>query len=337
LILILRTDAGEEEIAEVVRRLEAEGLRAHVSRGVERTVVGVLGHDTERAYALAALPQVEQAVPVKHPYKLASREFHPDDTLVRVGEHVVFGGQQVVLMAGPCAVESEEQLMAAAESVARAGGTVLRGGAFKPRTSPYSFQGLGLKGLELLDQARRRYGLAIVTEAMDEEGLRAVAEVADMVQIGARNMQNFSLLRACGRIDKPILLKRGLSATIEEWLLAAEYIMAGGNHQVVLCERGIRTYETKTRNTLDLSAVPVIQHLSHLPIVVDPSHGTGSWQYVGPMARAGVAAGADGVIMEIHPNPSEALSDGPQSLNLPMFERLATELKAVAQAIGRYI
>jgi 3-deoxy-7-phosphoheptulonate synthase len=335
MIFVLRADAGEDEVAEVVARVEAEGLSAHVSRGAERTVVGVIGDNTDRAFALAHLPQVEQVVPVKHPYKLASRDFHPDDTQVRVGERAVIGGRQVVLMAGPCAVENEEQLMTTAAAVARSGATVLRGGAYKPRTSPYSFQGLGPDGLGLLDQARREYGLAIVTEAMDEEGLEAVAEVADMVQIGARNMQNFSLLRAAGRLSKPILLKRGMSATIEEWLLAAEYIMAGGNRDVVLCERGIRTFETKTRNTLDLSAVPVVKYLSHLPIVVDPSHATGAWQLVAPMARAGLAAGADGIIVEIHPDPSNALSDGRQSLNLDAWLELAASLGAVAHAVGR--
>jgi 3-deoxy-7-phosphoheptulonate synthase len=335
LILILRSDANEEEVAEVVRRVEAEGLEAHVSRGEERIVVSVIGNDTEPVFALAHLPQVEQVVPVKHPYKLASRDFHPEDSQVRVGPHVVVGGQRVVLMAGPCAVESEEQLMTTAAAVARAGATVLRGGAYKPRTSPYSFQGLGQRGLELLDQARREFGLAIVTEALDEEGLEAVAEVADMVQIGARNMQNFSLLRACGRLRKPILLKRGMSATIDEWLLAAEYILAGGNFQVVLCERGIRTFETRTRNTLDLSAVPVLKYFTHLPVVVDPSHATGAWQLVAPMARAGIAAGADGILVEVHPNPSEALSDGRQSLTLSDFAALARSLGAVAEAVGR--
>jgi 3-deoxy-7-phosphoheptulonate synthase len=336
-ILILRADARDEEVQEVVERLQSEGLTAHVSRGTERTVVGVIGQDVQRAFALAHLPQVEQVVPVQHPYKLASRDFHPDNTLVKVGERTVIGGQQVVLMAGPCAVESEEQLMRTAEAVAKSGATVLRGGVYKPRTSPYSFQGLGREGLELLAEARRRYGLAIVTEAMDEEGLAQVAEVADMIQIGARNMQNFSLLRAVGRLRKPVLLKRGLSATIEEWLLAAEYILAGGNNQVVLCERGIRTYETKTRNTFDLSAVPVVKYLSHLPIIVDPSHATGIWQLVPPMARAGIAAGADGVIVEIHPKPEEALSDGRQSLTLEAWLELAKSLGTVAQAIGRYV
>lgn len=335
MILILRSNVNDEEVREVVQRLEAEGLSAHVSKGVERTVIGVVGDDTEKAFALAALPQVEQAVPVKHAYKLASRDFHPANSEVPVGQRTVIGGARLALMAGPCAVESETQLMAAAAAVARAGGTVLRGGAYKPRTSPYSFQGLGRQGLRLLDQARREFGLAIVTEAMDEDGLERVAEVADMVQIGARNMQNFSLLRACGRAGKPVLLKRGMSATIEDWLLAAEYVLASGNPHVVLCERGIRTFETKTRNTLDLSAVPVVKYLSHLPIIVDPSHATGIWELVPPMARAAVAAGADGVIMEIHPNPSEALSDGRQSLTLPQFEDLARSLGHVAEAVGR--
>jgi 3-deoxy-7-phosphoheptulonate synthase len=336
-ILVLRADAKDDEVAEVVERVQREGLTAHVSRGTERTVIGVIGEDTSRAFALAHLPQVEQVLPVQHPYKLASRDFHPENTQVNVGNRVVLGSGQVVLMAGPCAVESEEQLMTTAEAVARSGARVLRGGAYKPRTSPYSFQGLGPDGLELLDQARRRFDLAIVTEAMDEAGLEAVAEVADMVQIGARNMQNFSLLRAAGRIRKPVLLKRGMSATIEEWLLAAEYIMAGGNHDVVLCERGIRTFETKTRNTLDLSAVPVVKYLSHLPVVVDPSHATGAWQLVAPMARAGVAAGADGIIVEIHPNPEEALSDGRQSLTLEAWGELAQSLGAVATAVGRHL
>jgi 3-deoxy-7-phosphoheptulonate synthase len=334
-ILLLRADVKDEELAEVVRRLEEEGLTAYVSRGVERTIVGVIGHDTEKAFALAHLPQVEQVVPVKHPYKLASRDFHPDDTVVTVGGHTTIGTDRVTLMAGPCAVESEEQLMTTAEAVAKSGARILRGGAYKPRTSPYSFQGLGPDGLYLLDQARSKYGLAIVTEAMDEDGLGAVAEVADMIQIGARNMHNFAFLRKAGQLRKPVLLKRGLSATIEEWLLAAEYILAGGNTQVVLCERGIRTFEPMTRNTLDLSAIPVVQYLSHLPVIVDPSHATGTWQLVPPMARAGVASGADGIIVEIHPDPSKALSDGRQSLTLELYLELARSLGAVAESIGR--
>ncbi len=334
MILILRSDVVPEDVDEVVRRVRDEGLEAYVSRGEARITVGVVGEAVERAFALAALPQVEEVVPVQHPWKLASRDFRREDSIVQVGPAVI-GGPRVVLMAGPCAVESEEQLMTTAEAVARAGGTVLRGGAFKPRTSPYSFQGLGREGLDLLAAARRQYGLAIVTEALDEEGLEMVAEVADMVQIGARNMHNFALLRACGRLRKPILLKRGMSATIDEWLLAAEYVLAGGNSDVVLCERGIRTFETKTRNTLDLSSVPVLKYYTHLPVVVDPSHATGTWQLVAPMARAGVASGADGVLIEIHPNPSEALSDGRQSLTVSDFAQLAPTLDAVARALGR--
>jgi 3-deoxy-7-phosphoheptulonate synthase len=273
----------------------------------------------------------------KTPYRLASREGHPADTVITLRPGVELGGRRVLLMAGPCAVESENQLMAAAEATARAGGRVLRGGAFKPRTSPYSFQGLGEEGLRLLELARRRFGLAIVTEAMDDDGLERVAEVADMIQIGARNMQNYSLLRAAGRTRKPVLLKRGMWATLEEWLLAAEYVLAGGNHQVALCERGIRTFARETRNTLDLSCVPLMKTLTHLPVVVDPSHATGARSLVAPMARAAVAAGADGVLVEIHPDPESAWSDGAQSLSLPQFQELSASLPLVARALGRHV
>lgn len=284
--------------------------------------------------AATAVVEVRDA---RVPFHLASREAHPDDTVIALRPGAELGGRRVLLMAGPCAVESEAQLMAAAEATVRAGGRVLRGGAFKPRTSPYSFQGLGPEGLRLLDLARRRFGLAIVTEAMDEDGLARVAEVADMVQIGARNMQNYSLLRAAGRLQKPVLLKRGLAATLEEWLLAAEYVLAGGNPNVALCERGIRTFARETRNTLDLSCVPLVKTLSHLPVVVDPSHATGTWPLVAPMARAAVAAGADGVLVEIHPEPGQALSDGPQSLSLPQFAELAATLPLIARAVGRHV
>ncbi|PSR24857.1 MAG: 3-deoxy-7-phosphoheptulonate synthase [Sulfobacillus benefaciens] len=272
----------------------------------------------------------------RRPYKLVSREFHPDDSIIRVGS-VEFGGPRVVVIAGPCAVESQTQLLQVASSVHEVGGLVLRGGAYKPRTSPYSFQGLGMEGLRILHQARQQLGLMVVTEAVDQESLQLVAEWADMVQIGARNMQNFSLLKAVGSTKKPVLLKRGVAATIDEWLMAAEYIAAHGNPHIVLCERGIRTYEGKTRNTLDLSAIPVVKQLSHLPIIVDPSHATGHWSWVAPMARAGIAAGADGLIVEVHPNPQEALSDGPQSLTLPHFRELIESLKAVAHAVGRQV
>jgi 3-deoxy-7-phosphoheptulonate synthase len=271
------------------------------------------------------------------PYPLASRERHPADTVIPLLPGVALGGPRVLVMAGPCAVESEAQLMAAAEATVRGGGTVLRGGAFKPRTSPYSFQGLGDEGLRLLNLAREEFGLAIVTEALDLDGLQRVADVADMIQIGARNMQNYSLLRAAGRQQRPVLLKRGMSATLEEWLLAAEYILAEGNARVALCERGIRTFEHETRNTLDLASVPLLKSLSHLPVVVDPSHATGSRPLVAPMARAAVAAGADGLLIEIHPEPAAAWSDGPESLSLPEWAALADSLPILAQAVGRHV
>ncbi len=298
--------------------------------GAEAAALGPRGPG---AHAPAVVAVREAPVP----FRLASRDAHRENTVITLRPGVELGGGRLLLMGGPCAVESEAQLMAAAEATARAGGRVLRGGAFKPRTSPYSFQGLGQEGLRLLDRARRRFGLAIVTEALDEDGLARVAEVADMVQIGARNMQNYSLLRAAGRIRKPVLLKRGLSATLEEWLLAAEYVLAGGNGDVALCERGIRTFARETRNTLDLSSVPLVKALSHLPVVVDPSHATGAWPLVAPMARAAVAAGADGVLVEIHPDPSQALSDGPQSLSLPQFAELAAALPLIARAVGRHV
>lgn len=271
---------------------------------------------------------------VRKPYRLVSRDFHPEDSVIRIGDTAV-GGNKVVVMSGPCSVESREQVLASAEFMARLGVPVLRGGAFKPRTSPYSFQGMGVEGLELLAEARERYGVLIVTEAVDKESLDEVAKWADIVQIGARNMQNFALLKAVGQSGKPVLLKRGMAATIDEWLMAAEYVAANGNPNIILCERGIRTYETKTRNTLDISAVPVVKQMSHLPVVIDPSHAAGQWQWVAPLARAGIAAGADGLIIETHPNPAEALSDGPQSLNFPHLEQLMGEIGRVARAVGR--
>ncbi|MCR4440834.1 MAG: 3-deoxy-7-phosphoheptulonate synthase [Peptococcaceae bacterium] len=276
---------------------------------------------------------MEKAV-IQDSFKLASRKFKPEDTVVRVGETTI-GGPEITVMAGPCAVESAEQLLDCARVVKEAGAQILRGGAYKPRSSPYSFQGLEKKGLEYLAQAREKTGLPIVTEVMDTESAGLVAQYADILQIGARNMQNFSLLRQVASFGKPVLLKRGLSATIEEWVLAAEYILAAGNHQVILCERGIRTFETYTRFTLDLSAVPVLKHLTHLPVVVDPSHGTGKWRWVQPMARAAVAGGADGLLIEVHPNPSEALCDGPQSLNPEKLQQLMAGLVPVARAVGR--
>lgn len=280
-----------------------------------------------------AEPMVSSA---RKPYRLVSRDFHPDNSVVRVG-NVAFGGDKVIVMSGPCAVESREQVMTSAEFMQRVGVPVMRGGAYKPRTSPYSFQGMGVEGLEMLAEARERFGVLIVTEAVDHESLARVAQWADIVQIGARNMQNFELLKAVGQINKPVLLKRGLAATIDEWLMAAEYVAAHGNLNIVLCERGIRTYETKTRNTLDISAVPVVKQLSHLPVVIDPSHAAGQWQWVEPLALAGIAAGADGLIIETHPNPAEALSDGPQSLNFRHFEELMEKIGRVARALGREV
>jgi 3-deoxy-7-phosphoheptulonate synthase len=285
-------------------------------------------------YWVESMKTLEPAVPVRRPYKLVSREFHPEDSIVSAGG-VQFGGQRVIVMAGPCAVENREQVMAAGAFMKELGVPVMRGGAYKPRTSPYSFQGLGVDGLKLLAEARERYGLLIVTEAVDHASLAHVAQWADIVQIGARNMQNFELLKAVGQIGKPVLLKRGLAATIDEWLMAAEYVAAHGNMNIILCERGIRTYETKTRNTLDISAIPVVKQLSHLPVVIDPSHAAGQWQWVAPLARAAVAAGADGLIIEAHPNPAEALSDGPQSLNFPHLEELVRSLAKIAESVGR--
>lgn len=336
MVVVMRKQATGEDIDRVKETLEQEGFRVHISQGVEQTVIGAIGEANEEMDRVKNLQAVEQVLPIRKPYKLVSRDFHPEDSVVRVG-NAAFGSNRVIVIAGPCAVESHDQVMTAADAVQALGLSMLRGGAFKPRTSPYSFQGLGVEGLKILAAARERYGLMVVTEAVDRASLEEVAEWADMIQIGARNMQNFELLKAAGHAKKPVLLKRGLSATIDEWLMAAEYIAANGNDQIVLCERGIRTYETKTRNTLDLSAVPVVKQLSHLPIVVDPSHSTGQWNLVAPMARAAVAAGADGLIIEAHPNPQEALSDGPQSLTLPHLQDLVASLSLVAQAIGRTV
>lgn len=335
MIIIMEPGATPEEQQRVMARLEREGFKVHLSRGVERVVIGAIGDKTRlKAETLAAMPGVEKVVPVLHPYKLAGRDFHPEDTIVPVGD-LLIGGDQIQIIAGPCAVESREQLLETAMAVKDAGATMLRGGAFKPRSSPYTFQGLALKGLEYLAEAREVTGLPVVTEITDSSLIKEMAAAADVLQIGSRNMQNFALLQAVGRVQKPVLLKRGLSATIEEWLLAAEYILAEGNDKVILCERGIRTFETYTRNTLDLSAVPAIKHLSHLPILVDPSHGTGRRNMITPMARAALAAGADGLLIEVHPNPQEALSDGPQSLTPREFARMMEEIRSIITAVGR--
>jgi len=337
MVIIMRHQATAEDIAGVIQHIESLGFRAHVSRGEERTIIGVIGD--ERPIDLAhfeVLPGVERAVRILHPFKLASRDFHPDGSVVRING-IVIGGQKVVVMAGPCAVESRQQLRETAAAVKAAGAHILRGGAFKPRTSPYSFQGLGLKGLELLREARNAFNLPVVTEVMSPQDVPLIAQYADILQVGARNMQNFALLSAVGTLQKPVLLKRGMMSTVEELLMAAEYILSHGNSQVMLCERGIRTFEPSTRNTFDINAIPVLKSLTHLPVIADPSHGTGKWELVTPVARAAVAAGADGLIVEVHPNPAQALSDGAQSLKPDRFAAMMADVRRVAQAIGRTV
>src|SRR5213594_1637076 len=336
MIIVLKSGASDAEVEDVCHRITAMGYSPHTIRGALRTVIGAVGDDRgkDALRSLESLECVESVTPILKPYKLASREVRDEPTEVRVGD-VTIGGTQIVVMAGPCAIESRLQLLDAAEKVKAAGARVLRGGAFKPRTSPYAFQGLEDEGLKLLAEAKRETGLPIVTEVMEPDKVELVAEYADILQVGARNVQNFSLLRRVGEAGKPVLLKRGMATTIKEFLLSAEYILAGGNPNVILCERGIRTFETATRFTLDLNAIPVIKKLSHLPVVVDPSHGTGHWEYVAPMAKAGLACGADGLIIEVHHKPAEALSDGPQSLKPEKFVRLMGELRVLAEALGR--
>ncbi len=335
MIIVMRKNAGEECIRRVCQVVEEAGLRVHISQGEEVVIVGVIGDRRKlNGKPIEVMEGVEKVVFITDPYKLASRLFNPVTTIVRVGD-VEIGGEQFVLMAGPCAVESKEQLFEIAGFMKRLGVRILRGGAFKPRTSPYSFQGLGEEGLKILAEAREKFGLLIVTEVMSPEHVKIVSQYADILQIGTRNMQNFELLKAVGRCEKPVLLKRGLAATIDEWLAAADYIMNEGNFQVILCERGIRTFEQKTRNTLDLSAVAVVKQLSHLPVIVDPSHGTGISKLVPPMSRAALAAGADGLLIEVHSNPEKALSDGPQSLNFEQFEKLFEELRKIAPVVGK--
>ncbi len=335
MIVVMNPEASEKDIKMVTEKLKSMGFGVHLSQGVRRTIIGAIG-DREKALSsgLEAMHCVEKIVPITKPFKLVSREFKRENSVYDIGG-VQVGGDELVVMAGPCAVESREQLLQAARQVAGSGAKFLRGGAFKPRTSPYSFQGLEEEGLKMLAEAREETGLKIVTEVMNQHTVDMVAAYADILQVGARSMQNFYLLREIGRLNKPVLLKRGLSATIEEWLMAAEYIMSEGNYRVILCERGIRTFETYTRNTLDLSCVPVIKRLSHLPVLVDPSHGTGSWHWVPAMSRAALAAGADGLLVEVHPNPAEALSDGPQSLNPENFTNLMASLRSLAPALGR--
>jgi 3-deoxy-7-phosphoheptulonate synthase len=336
MIIVLKSGATDIEVEDVCHRITAMGYSPHTIRGALRTVIGAVGDDRgkDALRSLESLECVESVTPILKPYKLASREVREAPTEVRVGG-VTIGGRSIVVMAGPCSVESRGQLLETAEQVRAAGAHVLRGGAFKPRTSPYAFQGLEDDGLKLLAEAKRETGLPVVTEVMEPDKVELVAEHADILQVGARNVQNFPLLRRVGDAGKPVLLKRGMSTSIQEWLLSAEYVLARGNPNVILCERGIRTFETTTRFTLDLNAVPVVKKLSHLPVVVDPSHGTGHWEYVEAMALAGVAAGADGLIIEVHPRPEEALSDGPQSLKPTRFAALMNRVRRVAEAVDR--
>ena len=334
MIVVMGAEATLEQINEVKQRIENhEGLRAQVVHGTERRIVGALGTiPPDLKDEMELLPGVMEVVRISKPYKLASREFHPDNTVVQVGDALI-GGPEPVIMAGPCSVEDEEQMVATARAVKAAGAKILRGGAFKPRTSPYSFRGMGIEGLQLLNIAKQETGLPIITEVMTPGDVDTVAQYSDILQIGARNMQNYNLLDAVGETDKPVMVKRGLAATYEEWLLAAEYVLAGGNHQVMLCERGVRTFESLTRFTLDVAAIPVIKRLSHLPIIGDPSHSTGKWYLVTPVALAAIAAGAHGLLIEVHPNPDVAKCDGPQSLTFPNFANLMEGVKSVSAAV----
>ena len=356
MIVVMKAHCDDKDIDNVLTFLENHGLSGHPSRGVERTIIGVLGAvgpsgtpgsiggiNPTLGESLECLPCVDSVLRVSKPYKLASREFHPEDTRVSIPVPCVslgsvqIGGSEVVIMAGPCTVESEKQLMTTAEAVRKEGAVILRGGAFKPSTSPYGFRGMGEEGLKLLANARSEFGMAVITEVMTPSDVPMVCEYADILQIGTRNMQNYMLLDEVGRTNKPVVLKRGMSSTIEEWLLAAEYILAQGNRNVILCERGIRTFEKVTRNTMDISAIPLIKRLSHLPIISDPSQGTGRRDLVAPMSLAALAAGTDGLLIEVHPNPDEALKDGAQSLTIDQFQSLMPQVQAVTQAVGRSI
>jgi len=339
-IIVLSRKASEKDIRNIAKKLEGWGLKAHISRGTEKILIGVIGDTSkiteDEENAVKVMNGVEEVMRILKPYKLASRDFKPQNTVINVKGKVI-GGKKIPVIAGPCAVENKAMLIDIATKVKAAGASFIRGGAFKPRTSPYAFQGLGEEGLQYLAEASKKTGLPVVTELMDPRDLDVILKYTDIVQIGARNMQNFRLLLEVGMCDKPILLKRGLSATIKEWLMAAEYIMSKGNGQVILCERGIRTFETATRNTLDLSAVPVLKQRTHLPVIVDPSHGVGKWDLVPPMAKAAIAAGADGLLIEVHTNPEKAVSDGEQSLKPDAFRKLMKELKPIAKAVGREI
>lgn len=339
-IIVLKPDISEEQIEKIIKKLELKGLKPHISKGTERTIIGVIGDTSkiteDEENAIRAIPGVEDVLRILKPYKLASRDFKKTDTIIKV-DNLEIGSTKVHVAAGPCAVENRITLMNIAEKIKSAGATFLRGGAFKPRTSPYSFQGLGVEGLKYLAEAKEKTGLPIISEIMDPRDIDVMIQYVDILQIGTRNMQNFKLLMEVGSVDKPVLLKRGMSATIKELLMAAEYILSRGNEKVILCERGIRTFETATRNTLDLSAVPLLKSLSHLPVAVDPSHGVGKRDLVIPMAAAAVAAGADMLLVEVHVNPEEALSDGEQSLTPEQFKDLMKRVKAVAEAVGREV
>lgn len=338
MIIILKSDATEGQISHILEKVEKLGLKAHISRGVERTIIGLIGpEDVLQVTPLEVFPGVERVLPVLAPYRLVSREFKKENSIIPIQGGIQIGRGRLHVIAGPCSVESAQGIRTIAHKVKKAGATILRGGAYKPRTSPYEFQGLGEEGLKYLAEAGRECGLATVSEVLDPRDVGLICRYVDILQIGARNMQNFSLLKEVGKVDKPVLLKRGISATIKEWLMSAEYILSNGNFKVILCERGIRTFETATRNTLDINAVAVVKQLSHLPVIVDPSHATGKWDLVAPAARAGVAAGCDGLIIEVHENPEEAFSDGPQSLKPENFEILMRDLQKIASAMGREI
>ena len=338
MILTLKPQATKSQIEAITKKIKELGFSPHVTSGKEMTIIGVIGENAIRTREFfEGMEAVETVAAISKPYKLVSREFKKENTVVDVGHGVLIGGDRVVVMAGPCSVDTKEHLMQTAHAVKEAGAAVLRGGAFKPRTSPYAFQGHGEKALRMLADARKATGLPVVTEVMNLNDVKLVEEYADIIQVGARNIQNFDLLKVVGKTKKPVLLKRGMSTTIQEWLLSAEYVMANGNYNVILCERGIRTFETATRFTLDLNAVPVLRHLTHLPIIVDPSHGVGIREYIPALAKASIAVGADGLILEVHPKPEEALSDGPQSLVPEQFAKLMDELRAVAMSVGRTI
>jgi len=337
MIVVMNGMASQGDVEKIINKLKSMGLDINISRGEKRTVLGIIGETSIlESFPFYAYSGVEKVLRVLKPYKLASREFKDKRSIIRL-KGIDIGGRELAIIAGPCAIENEEQIFTIAGELSKRGVKILRGGAFKPRTSPYSFQGLGEEGLKLMSRAAREFGLSIITEVMSVEQVDLVAEYADILQVGARNMQNFMLLKELGRIKKPVMLKRGMSATLEELLLSAEHILSNGNRQVILCERGIRTFETYTRNTLDLSAVPSLKELSHLPVIVDPSHGTGRWKLVGPMAKSAIVAGADGLMIEVHPNPKAALSDGAQTLNFKNFSQLLKEMSAIANVTGREI